>query len=409
MKADSNMNLAAENLGHSFMLLLQALSGIRGMTEVSIQDKDESVLLDDVLDVMAENLDFERCSIFLQNEDANLTCVAGTVWEDRVMKKPPLKHQSHVFRPGEGILGLVAQNRQTYHCVNCRLDKNYISIIDARNDKNAGSLICAPVLFGDIFLGVLNVSHPEPNFFHPWQEHIISLHAHILAQMIQNLRLVKDMESEVKLRTRELQDSLRETEVLKKKYEALSVVDDLTQIYNRRYFFNEVPAALSRAMRYNQALSLMFIDLDYFKSINDNYGHDVGDRVLQDVAAVLAQQSRKGDILARMGGEEFAIAVTNIGNNGIKLLAQRIKKAIADMSWTYDDSTFGVTLSMGISTINPPADNREIPLDRINETIQSLIREADQALYHSKNIGRDKITFFKDLRLNSCIDHARAD
>ena len=113
-------------------------------------------------------------------------------------------------------------------------------------------------MVGEELLGVLNVFHPEPHFFHPWQEHVISIHADIMAQLLYNHRLMKDMSTQVSNRTKELQLSLDETESLKSKYQALPVIDDLTEIYNRRYFFSEVPSALARALRHKQPLSLLY-------------------------------------------------------------------------------------------------------------------------------------------------------
>ncbi len=398
MTIEHNLNLANENLGKGFMMLLQALSGIRGLTNIDVNGKDEKELLASVLDVMTQNLDFERCSVFLQNANDELYCAAGYLWEDNVSRKPLPQRESHVFKPGEGIIGRAAETRLTYHCSDCRKDKNYLSIIDANNDKNSGSLICAPIVSGENFFGVMNISHPESNFFHPWQEHVLGIHANILAYMLCNHRLVKDMESQVRNRTRELQKSLHETEILKSKYQALSIVDDLTRINNRRYFFKEVPTALARAMRYNESLSLLFIDIDHFKSVNDTHGHEQGDEVLKDVASILSRESRKEDILARMGGEEFAIAVPNTDSDGVQLLAQRIKEAVSNLQWEKGEKAFGITLSIGISTIKPPTKHGEIPMDRISEIVHVLVREADQALYHCKNVGRDKITFFRDLQ-----------
>ena len=178
----------------------------------------------------------------------------------------------------------------------------------------------------------------------------------------------------------------------------MSVIDDLTQIYNRRYFFSEVPAALARALRYNQSFSILFIDLDYFKLVNDTYGHEVGDKVLKDVASVLSRQMRKGDILARMGGEEFALVVPNTDIDGIQLLAQRIKDSISRHSWEHRGQSFSITLSIGISELHCPENNGHSYLSYINEITHVLVKEADQALYHCKKTGRDKITFYRDLK-----------
>jgi len=390
-------NSLPDALGQGFVMLIQALSGIRGLMSIVSGDLDETDMIDRALQVMKQNLDFERGSLFLFNDREELYCAGGIAWQDTRENAGEQQRNRHVFRPGQGIMGQAADSRRLYHCRDCRQDKNYLPIIDAKIDRNAGSIICAPVLAGEDLLGMLNVSHPEPFFFHPWQEHVISIHADILARMLHNHRLMKDMATQVKNRTRELQDSLDETKSLKLKYKALSFIDDLTQIYNRRYFFSEVPSALSRALRYRQNLSLLFIDIDHFKSVNDNYGHEFGDRVLRDVASVLSRQSRKGDILARMGGEEFALAIPSTDMEGIRLLAQRIRTAVSGLRWQCEGACFGVTVSIGISNVQQPGVNEDSCLDRINEIVHVLVREADKALYHCKDTGRDRVTFYQDL------------
>ena len=387
---------AAGTISQRFLMLVQALSGIRGLTMLTINNSEEDELLENVLDVIRDNLDVERCSIFLVNND-DLVCAAFKTWIKDSDGGLHAERQSHTFKIGQGIVGKAAESRQLYHCRNCKTDANYLSVINPQNANNAGSLICMPIMVGAELLGVLNVSHPEPDFFHQWQEHVVSIHANVLAQMLYSHRLMRDMATQVSNRTRELQISLAETESLKSKYKALSVIDDLTQIYNRRYFFSEVPSALARALRYGQTLSLLFIDLDHFKSINDTYGHEVGDTVLKDVAAVLSRQSRKGDILARMGGEEFALAVPNTEIEGIQLLAQRIKESVSKVSWQHEEREFGITLSIGIAELKLPKKDDQSCLNHINEVVHVLVREADDALYHSKRAGRDKITFFRDL------------
>ncbi len=384
----------AGTLNQRFLMLVQALSGIRALTSVTIDNSEENNLVQNALQVISQNLDLERCSIFLLNDNGELYCVRSKDWSDSETK-PISNKKSHTFRLGEGIIGKAAESRQIYHCKNCKQDKNYLAIIDPKTASYTGSLLCAPIISGEELLGVLNVSHPEPYFFHPWQEHVISIHANILAQMLHNHRLMKDMAAQVSSKTRELQVSLDETQQLESKYKTLSLVDDLTQVHNRRYFFSEVPSSLARALRYHHPLGLLFIDLDHFKSVNDTYGHDIGDLVLMDVASVLSKQCRKGDILARMGGEEFAMVVSNTTTAGIKLLAQRIKDSVSRITWDHEDLSFGVTLSIGISELKFFSDNDPY-LDHTNEIVRILVREADEALYHCKNTGRDKIAFYHE-------------
>ncbi len=398
MLLEENVFDSTATLSQRFMMLIQALSGIRGLTSIKIDNSTEQDLLQNALDVLNQNLDFERCSVFLLKNDEELHCIASRDRSDADNSGSDEEIKSHIFMTGQGIVGQAAKTGELYHCQNSKKDKNYLSIIQPGKESEGCSLICMPIMISDELLGVLNVTHPEPDFFHPWQEHVIHIHANILAQMIYNHRLMKDMATQVNNRTKELQLSLEDTESLKSKYKALSIIDDLTQIYNRRYFFSEVPAALARALRHRQPLSLLFIDLDHFKKINDNYGHEFGDKVLKSVAAILSKQSRKGDILSRMGGEEFALVVPNTEIEGIHLLAERIKDAVSAMSWDYKGTPFGITLSIGISELRHSKDNAPSSLNHINEISHMLVREADEALYHCKDNGRNMITFYRQLQ-----------
>lgn len=236
MSIDQQLAEASSTINHRFLMLAQALSGIRALTKISLDLTNEDNLLRQTLDVIAQNLDFESCSIFLIRGNEELVCVAGMERGSNKASEFEISHRSHTFRIGEGIIGQAAKHRKIYYCDNCKKDKNFLSIVNSRSCSNVGSLISIPILNVDELLGVLNFSHPEPEFFHTWQEHIFSIHADILAQMLYNHRLMQDMATQVQHRTQDLQSSLDETRELKIKYQALSVIDDLTQIYNRRYF-----------------------------------------------------------------------------------------------------------------------------------------------------------------------------
>ncbi len=378
-------------------MLVQALSGIRGLSSLDINTIDEQDLLNKTLSTLNQNLDFESCSIFLLQNNDELHCLAGIGQGDKENSVMDNDEETHTFKLGQGIIGQAAITRQLYHCKDCKQDKNYLPILHSPKHNNIGSIICVPIITGGELLGVLNVSHPQPFFFHSWQEHVFSIHADIFAQMLHNQRLMKDMVAQVNNRTKELQHSLEETKILKSKYQALSFIDDLTQIYNRRYFFSEVPAALARALRYQQSLSIFFIDLDNFKSINDHYGHEVGDVVLKNIAAILSKQLRKGDILARIGGEEFALAVPNTDNDGVRLIAERIKESVAQHNWGQIQPSLNITLSIGITNLQNFETVDPSTLAHVSEILRILVREADQALYYCKKNGRDMISFYQDL------------
>lgn len=390
MNVEEALLNSSEILSQRFLMLIQAASGIRELTALKTDDLNEPELLDRLLNVLIENLDLDRCSIFLLDED-RLNCAAGKDWDEYIHQSGrKITRPAHTFRIGEGIMGKAAETGRVYHCKNCRSDNHYLPVISSDSENNSGSLICAPIMAGKELLGILNISHPEPNFFHAWQEHIVAIHANILAQMLHNHRLMHDVKLEVDKRTRELEEALCESEILKNEFKELSLVDELTQLNNRRYFFTEIPRIISNCMRYSEPFSLLLLDLDNFKQINDTHGHVSGDQVLKDVGNILGQQIRTGDLVARIGGEEFVFALPCTNLNGARKFADRIREKVAELTWYLDDSSFQVTISIGISEMN----ERDMDIDLLTH---ELLGESDQALYACKSLGKNQVSTYSEL------------
>ena len=159
----------------------------------------------------------------------------------------------------------------------------------------------------------------------------------------------------------------------------LNITDGLTGIYNRRHFESRLGAECERHERYGRKLSLVMIDIDFFKSINDTYGHQCGDQVLKSVAASIASGIRKSDCLARYGGEEFCCLLPETGIKNALMIAELFRKQVEDLVITYQTSKIKVTISLGVS---------ELWASDIPET---LLKRADQALYEAKRTGRNKV------------------
>lgn len=163
----------------------------------------------------------------------------------------------------------------------------------------------------------------------------------------------------------------------------LATTDDLTQLYNRRYFFELAEREFERSARYQKPLSIIMFDLDHFKQINDHHGHHQGDLVLQYIAEVSLEQLRKSDFIARYGGEEFIAMLPETNTADAIMVAERLKEALAKSELPFPDLP-RVTASFGISTLH----------DGIRD-LAALVEEADRALYRSKNQGRDQISIFQ--------------
>lgn len=167
---------------------------------------------------------------------------------------------------------------------------------------------------------------------------------------------------------------------LERQLEQRATTDALTGLSNRRHFFERTEVELARRARSGVALAVLMLDVDHFKRINDCWGHDVGDRVLEAVAAQLKRCARETDTLARTGGEEFALLAVDASLGDAVEIGERMRTAMGDIEISVGDSSVPVTISIGCTTV------REDEAD-----IAPALRRADEALYQAKRDGRDRV------------------
>ena len=374
---------AARELRGRFFSLIDSLSALRGLTAIEIQHRPEEDLLRGALDVLLRHQDMERCSVFLLR-DGELFCAAGLDWDD-LFRAGTERHASVSFAVGDGVVGEAARTGEMVHARDCSKDPRFKQV--PGHVVPGGSLICAPIVSRSETLGVVNVYHPSPNHFESWHEHTLGLFCRVLGHMLENNRLLRTMEHAVEDRTRQLEAALREAEQLKRRYEQLSNVDELTGLHNRRFFFPEAESALAHSMRYGHPFSLMLVDVDRFKTINDQHGHAIGDMVLKDIASTLKEQVREVDIIARFGGEEFVVALPSTDAGGGRQLAERVRSKVGALAWQTEHGMLGATISIGITDL-------EGRVGPAREILEALLREADEAMYLAKEGGRDRVHTF---------------
>ncbi len=167
--------------------------------------------------------------------------------------------------------------------------------------------------------------------------------------------------------------------VTKQLFEA-STRDALTNIYNRRYFDERLAAEVAYAHRHEGLLGLVMIDVDHFKQVNDKRGHLAGDTVLQAVARRISTLIRAEDVFARYGGEEFVIIARGVPVDGLKVLAERVRRVVQDTSIHYESDPLRVTVSAGVATLNECD---------AHATGDLLVALADERLYRAKHAGRN--------------------
>ncbi|MBN2618059.1 MAG: diguanylate cyclase [Spirochaetales bacterium] len=178
--------------------------------------------------------------------------------------------------------------------------------------------------------------------------------------------------------TRELNKKNLELESANKTITKLMYKDPLTGLFNRRRLDELLNKEITKSQRHNLSLSILMIDIDFFKKINDSYGHDIGDVVLVEVSNKICASCREEDIISRFGGEEFIVALPNTDCYSAMECAQRIKESIEVLN--ISPIPYKVTVSIGVSNLN-----------NITDSQQSLIKRADIALYKAKKLGRNRV------------------
>lgn len=211
---------------------------------------------------------------------------------------------------------------------------------------------------------------------------------------IENVHYLESLECEVEHRTEELRQQTEQLQVeieerkqaesiiraQQKRLEHIAHIDSLSGLFNRRYLFERAHEELERALRHNLNLSAMLIDIDHFKSINDTYGHPVGDEVIQQVGELCQESLRGSDLLGRYGGEEFAIFLPETDLSQAYQLAERLRSLVESHIFQTGKGELSITCSIGVASLAPT-----------HPSLDKLFERTDQALYTAKRQGRNRV------------------
>lgn len=184
-------------------------------------------------------------------------------------------------------------------------------------------------------------------------------------------------------RTQELENRTQDLEKALSLVEKLAVTDSLTDLRNRRHFDDNLTAAFARSQRFGEPICLILVDVDFFKQINDTYGHTAGDTVLQVLARAFKSRTRETDVVARLGGDEFAFLLYRASLEEGELFAQSLLALAHDLSFDFDEDEVNIGLSIGLA-----CNQDEI------RSVEALYGAADEALYEAKRRGRDRVVAY---------------
>ncbi len=310
---------------------------------------DLNEVLSRIASLLPTRLKVDRSSVMLLNQDGKL----------EVLKAYPPNEGSEglQFEVGEGIAGHAASTRKSVYVPDLEVEQRF-KLLNAAPKR--GCLLSIPMLQGSELLGVLNFERRQKADFDREEIEYFAAVADQVAIAVQNARL-------------------HEQTV------ALSITDPLTGIPNRRHLFQQLEAEVNRATRYGSPISLVMIDIDHFKHLNDSAGHRAGDVALKQVTTALKQVVRKVDTLARYGGEEFVVLLPQVDRDEALEVAEKLRRVVEETTFEHGSVQPGgrVTISVGVATL---------PTDATEQA--RLVDAADSALYASKRGGRNRVTGF---------------
>ena len=261
------------------------------------------------------------------------------------------------IKVGQGIAGWVAKEGQPILVQDAQKDPRFYPEVDGTTGFRTRSILCVPLMSKEKILGVIElINKVDRSGFDRHDLELVTTLAGYGAIAIENARLYE-------------------------KAEELAITDDTTQIPNMRYFYHILNREVARARRRNSSLSLLFIDLDKFKLVNDTHGHLHGSRLLLEIAHVLKRSLRGVDLVARYGGDEFVGLLPDTPHETAFRLAERLRSLVEAFTYRPDPSlTIKVTCSIGVASFPDQAKTKE-----------DLVRFADQAMYRAKGAQRNVV------------------
>src|SRR5437868_10049115 len=338
--AVENARLFAEELRRS-----RQLSFLNSISKTAISSEDAEQMLADIVAEIQKAFRFDHIGIGILDyvtKDIEIKAEAGSTAQAKG-KRIPL---------GVGIVGRVARSNERALLQNAAQGQVSGVLPESR------AVLCIPITYGESLLGVLNVESREENAFLPQDVPIMSTLADLLATALHNAFVFQKLQQQ-------------------------SITDGLTGIKTRRFFWEALSSEWKRASRSGRPFSVVLMDLDKFKEVNDNLGHLEGDLVLARIGRLLEQKCRQSNVVARYGGDEFIILMPETGTEQAQILAERLRL------WVSTDPVLqehGITGSFGVASF---------PLHGFSA--EDLIRVADRGMYVSKHAGGDRVSVAEDL------------
>jgi diguanylate cyclase (GGDEF)-like protein len=311
---------------------------------------DLDSILQTIMEKMAEYFRPDTWSLLMVDEEKSELYFAIAIGSaSEALKNVRLK-------VGEGIAGHVAKFGEKLIVPDVRRDKRFTKRIDDLTQMETHSIICVPLKSKLRVLGVIQLVNVEMKSFSHEEEFFLQALCDYAAIAIENARSVE-------------------------KIQELTITDDCTGLYNARHLYKTLEQEVYRSSRFGYEFSVLFIDLDHFKSVNDTHGHLIGSKLLAEIGYLVKAQLRLIDFAFRYGGDEFVVLLPQTGKDSALVVARRLRDSLRASAFCKDEGlNLNVRASMGLATFPHDA-----------KTPHDIIRQADEMMYMVKNSTRDNI------------------
>ncbi|GAB4437213.1 MAG: hypothetical protein OHK0040_08530 [bacterium] len=330
---------------------LEILTSIYKIGKILTSTLNTQELLKLVMEKVGELLSAKNWSLMLLDEEKQ------ELYFEIVVGESADKLKGIRIKADQGVAGWVANHKEAVLLKDVTKDSRFLANIDNISGFKTHSLICTPLICRDKVLGVIELVNKKIG------EEFTE----------EDLDILKHLSDYIAIAI----DNARNFE----KIQELTIKDDLTCLYNTRFFHEMLEREIRRSMRKRRELSLIFMDMDHFKEVNDTYGHLCGSKLLKEVADIIMESVRNIDIPIRYGGDEFVIILPETNKEQAKNVAERILNNIRDHSFLKEEGlNLKLTASIGFATF---------PDDAIDKT--DLVKKADNAMYQVKNSTRNNV------------------
>jgi len=349
---------------------IRALSAIVKIGQLGETIRDVHIFCRHIVAIFTRELGFENCLILLRHPDTGkLRLEACSAKGDKYPASGKQKKKCRAIL-AEDIALLVASSGNYIHIPDVTCDDRCSKAVCG--SIGVASLLSVPIKSGSSIIGVINCGHPVPEAFDENKINLILLLSNFAGQVITLITLHNKLSAWNEALKEEVQNKTSELRSKNEKLHKLAVTDALTNLYNRRFFFTRLEEEFARTLRYNEQFALLSMDLDNLKAINDTYGHVTGDKVIQYIAKCLKHSVRKGDVMGRLGGDEFGYIMLGADEEVAYDFALRLQQYLERV--TFKGIENKPTLSIGIVAVNG---------NQFKE-FQDTYVAADEALYSAK-------------------------